>query len=335
MRLRILHVPDCPNVGVLEERLSDLVDRRPGVEVVREVVGTDDDAVAAGMAGSPTLLVDGVDPFAAPEQAPSVSCRLYPDETGHLDRAPSPAQLRRALHLDPRPPVSNAGPSPATALVGWRARAAPLDPVERRVHRMILRAFAGTGRPPSRAELDQFADGDSAVIDDVLGRLHRADVIRLDPAGQLAVAYPFSATPTRHRVRIRDGADAYAMCAVDALGISAMLGVDTEISSTDPLTAQPVTVQTVDGESSWRPDTAVVIVAAAAEGAEGPSADSCCSSINFFASRQTADVWNTSHSRLAAGILDPADAERFARRIFESLDCRRRLKTGPVSPPEF
>jgi hypothetical protein len=39
---------------------------------------------AAGVAGSPTLLVDGTDPFTVPGQAPSVSCRLYRDESGRL-----------------------------------------------------------------------------------------------------------------------------------------------------------------------------------------------------------------------------------------------------------
>ena len=29
------------------------------------------------MTGSPTLLVDGADPFARPGQPPSISCRLY------------------------------------------------------------------------------------------------------------------------------------------------------------------------------------------------------------------------------------------------------------------
>lgn len=321
MRLRILHVPDCPNVAVLEERLDGLLGGRPGIEVVREVVDTDDAAAAAGMTGSPTLLVDGADPFAEPEQAPSVSCRLYRDEAGRLDRTPSASQLRRALHLDPPPPASgrevDSGRSTATALVSWRSRAAPLDPVGRRLHRMILRAFASTGGPPSRAEMSQLADDDSAAIDEVLARLHRADVLRLDPAGRLAVAYPFSAAPTRHRVRILGGADVYAMCAVDALGISAMLGADTEISSTDPLTGEPVAVQTVDGEASWRPDTAVVIIPAQA--GEGPSADCCCSSINFFASRRTADAWAAAQPDRAAEILDPAEAEQLARRIFGSL----------------
>lgn len=49
------------------------------------------------MTGSPTLLIDGTDPFAVPGQAPGLSCRLYRDETGRLVRAPSVEDLRRAL----------------------------------------------------------------------------------------------------------------------------------------------------------------------------------------------------------------------------------------------
>jgi hypothetical protein len=59
----------------------------------------------------------------------------------------------------------------------------------------------------------------------VLTALHDIDAIRLAPDGQIAVSYPFSATPTRHRVRIgapgNNVVDVDAMCAIDALGISA------------------------------------------------------------------------------------------------------------------
>jgi hypothetical protein len=49
------------------------------------------------MHGSPTLLVDGADPFAAPGQVPSLSCRLYRDESGRAEGAPSVDALRRAI----------------------------------------------------------------------------------------------------------------------------------------------------------------------------------------------------------------------------------------------
>jgi len=319
VRIRILHVSDCPYVAVLRQRLDDLLTDGPlDVQVVSEVVDSEDAAAAAGMAGSPTLLVDGADPFAEGEPAPSLSCRLYRDESGRRDRAPSTAQLRRALQLEPppSPPEQVDSRRPATALLSWRARTAPVDPLDGRVHRMILRTFASTGRPPSRAELNRLA-ADPAAIDQVLARLHRGDVLRLDAAGTPAVAYPFSAAPTRHRVQILGGAEVYAMCAIDALGISPMLGADTRISSTDPLTAQQVTVQTDGGDASWRPDTAVVVVPARA--GEGPSADCCCSSINFFVDRRTAQAWTAAHPDIDAEILSSTDAEPLARRIFGSL----------------
>jgi hypothetical protein len=40
-------------------------------------VTTQDDAERLGMTGSPTLLADGIDPFARPGRLPGISCRLY------------------------------------------------------------------------------------------------------------------------------------------------------------------------------------------------------------------------------------------------------------------
>jgi hypothetical protein len=65
MRLDILQVPDCPNAVVLETRLALLLATHPHIEVRRHVVAAEDDAVRLGMTGSPTLLIDGADPFAA------------------------------------------------------------------------------------------------------------------------------------------------------------------------------------------------------------------------------------------------------------------------------
>jgi hypothetical protein len=97
MRLLILHVPDCPNTAVLESRLVPILASRPDVHVTREVITTDDQARRRGMAGSPTLLLDGRDPFARPGQQPSLSCRLYPGDDGRPGPAPSEQQLLAAL----------------------------------------------------------------------------------------------------------------------------------------------------------------------------------------------------------------------------------------------
>lgn len=97
MKIEILHVPDCPNSGVLTDRLATLIADRGDVVVTQRVIRDHAEAATHGMSGSPTLLVDGVDPFAAAAAASSLSCRLYRDETGAVSGAPSLAQLRAAL----------------------------------------------------------------------------------------------------------------------------------------------------------------------------------------------------------------------------------------------
>jgi hypothetical protein len=97
MHLTVLAVPDCPNAPVLEERLAAVVDGRADVSVSHEVIASEPDAASRGMHGSPTLLIDGVDPFAVPGQEPSLSCRLYRDDEGRATGAPSVGQLRQAI----------------------------------------------------------------------------------------------------------------------------------------------------------------------------------------------------------------------------------------------
>jgi hypothetical protein len=101
MRLLILHVPDCPGLAILESRLGPLLAARPEIRVTTQVVRTEDEATRLGMAGSPTLLADGADPFARPGQRPTLSCRLYPDERGRTGPAPTAAQLRALLTCRP------------------------------------------------------------------------------------------------------------------------------------------------------------------------------------------------------------------------------------------
>jgi hypothetical protein len=97
MELTLLAVPDCPNISALEERLAAALADHPDVVVRRREIASEREAAQAGMHGSPTLLVDGVDPFAGPGQAPSLSCRLYWDATGRAEGAPSVEALRRVL----------------------------------------------------------------------------------------------------------------------------------------------------------------------------------------------------------------------------------------------
>src|SRR5215510_3560508 len=97
IELTLLAVPACPNAAIFEERLAAALVGHPGVVVQRREIADEREAAEAGMHGSPTLLIDGEDPFAAPGQPPSLSCRLYRDATGQAEGAPSVAALRQAL----------------------------------------------------------------------------------------------------------------------------------------------------------------------------------------------------------------------------------------------
>ena len=97
MELTLLTVPDCPHAAVFEQRLAAALADHPGAVVRRREVADEQEAATAGMRGSPTLLIDGTDPFAGPDAAPSLSCRLYRDEAGRPGGAPSVQALRQAL----------------------------------------------------------------------------------------------------------------------------------------------------------------------------------------------------------------------------------------------
>src|SRR5260370_18098273 len=96
MELVVLIVPACPNAAAFEKRLAAALAAHPGAVVRRREIADEREAADAGMHGSPTLLVNGTDPFAAPGQPPSLSCRLYRDAEGPPGPPPPVEALRQA-----------------------------------------------------------------------------------------------------------------------------------------------------------------------------------------------------------------------------------------------
>ncbi|MEV4445575.1 MULTISPECIES: thioredoxin domain-containing protein [Streptomyces] len=141
MRITLLTVPDCPNARLARERIGQALDGR-AAEV--ELVEVADEAQAArlGMTGSPTVLVDGADPFAVPGAAASVSCRLYRGPDGRTEGAPSVADLQRALHVAEVGEDCDCLPMDAAGR-GGRGRLAPVTRGLRAVQQAILRSPVG------------------------------------------------------------------------------------------------------------------------------------------------------------------------------------------------
>jgi hypothetical protein len=97
MDVTVLAIAGCPHVALLEERLAAALAGGPPPVIIRRVITDPGEAARAGLHGSPTVLLDGSDPFATPGQAASMSCRLYDNGTGQLEGAPSVGRLRRAI----------------------------------------------------------------------------------------------------------------------------------------------------------------------------------------------------------------------------------------------
>jgi hypothetical protein len=193
----------------------------------------------------------------------------------------------------------------------------------RAVHQQMLRSFAATGAPPDAAALDAAAVDWARTAQEVLADLHEEDFLRLDDAGQVRAAYPFSAVPTPHLVQIEKGPRVYSMCAVDALGIAAMLGAGTRITSADPRTGEPVTVTVQAGgqQAKWEPAAAVVFVGRVAPDRcsdPGPlvAAGVSCGYTSFFTDRASAAGWARAQPDVVGQILEQAAALRLGTQIF-------------------
>jgi hypothetical protein len=93
--VEVLHVPDCPNVDEIRERLASAAAQASiGIEIRSRVVDDETEARRLGMRGSPTVRIPGSLREPAEEAAPgSVSCLL---------RLPTIEELRAALHAAAR-----------------------------------------------------------------------------------------------------------------------------------------------------------------------------------------------------------------------------------------
>ncbi|MEU0596938.1 alkylmercury lyase family protein [Streptomyces sp. NPDC006393] len=315
MHITVLTVPDCPNAPVVRERIARALDGRSAqVELVE--VDSEEQAARRGMTGSPTVLIDGVDPFAVPGAPASVSCRLYRGPDGAADRAPSLIDLGRALKGADGAGDCECPPMDAVGRNG-QGRLAPQAGGLRAVQHAVLHHFAANGAAPSADELGPVAATHGRRAADVLADLAAEDFLTLDDHGRIRAAYPFSAVPTPHRVRLASGISVSAMCAIDALGIPAMLGTDAVIASTDPMTGDAITVTSRGGHLTWQPSSTVIYIGQ--RSCTGPAADTACGALNFFTSHRTARTWATQHPHYTGRAVDQDHAEALGRAVFGAL----------------
>ena len=98
MRLEILHIDDCPNWAEAGTRVeAALTELGLGdVEVTYRLLTHSVEAAAVPFAGSPTILLDGVDAFPTGGRISDLACRVYRTDSGYAG-VPSVAQLVEAI----------------------------------------------------------------------------------------------------------------------------------------------------------------------------------------------------------------------------------------------
>jgi hypothetical protein len=313
-------MPECPNLDATRQLLhACLAEISLALEVIERV----------GAYPSPSVLIDGEDVTGADPHGPA-ACVLRPPTAEQIRTA-----LRAALAATAgagRDDDTGAGSAadeccrPGGPIRTDRPqRAAALPAQIRAVHRHVLRLFADTGTAPTPADLAEVAALVGVDADAALRRLAEDDFVAVDHEGCLVAAYPFSPTPTAHVVQV-GGVRVSAMCAIDALGIPAMLERDATITSVDPQTGQPVIVTVAGGVAVFDPAETVVVYAATGSGDR--SMDTCCSTINLFADPTSARAWIGAHPGLTATILDQDSALALGRDIFGPLLADPTPSTG-------
>ena len=98
MDVEVLVVAECPNEGsaltLVRQALDDVGLKR--VPIRTRVVSSTQDAEELGFVGSPTIRINGTDPFETRDRATGLACRVYV-ENGVRSGLPDLRTLRQAL----------------------------------------------------------------------------------------------------------------------------------------------------------------------------------------------------------------------------------------------
>lgn len=100
MEITLQYFDGCPNWEVTAAHLNELIDQQHVTASLHlHLIDTPEAAEEHAFRGSPTVLVDGVDPFADPDAPVGLSCRVYVTPQG-LVGSPTRDQLLEALQSD-------------------------------------------------------------------------------------------------------------------------------------------------------------------------------------------------------------------------------------------
>lgn len=197
--------------------------------------------------------------------------------------------------------------------VAARQRELPVELA--RVHRTILHSLYWRAAVPSRDEIAALLthrDADSA-----LAQLRKLDLVVFSKDGRLAGAYPMTTEPTPHRL-VLPGREINAMCAIDALSVTAMFGGTVEIRSQCRVTGEPVVIRQ-EGERilDASPETVMAGVRWQRP-CGGHAAHSLCMEMVFLKDAAAAQQWHAGALEYHS-LFNMEEAVEFGARFFKPL----------------
>lgn len=115
---------------------------------------------------------------------------------------------------------------------------ARLEAAVKQLHLDILRAYVEMGRSLTRREIEaRVPDPDAAIR-----LLAQYDMVVFDDAGEPVGAYPFTMEQREYRLSV-NGHQVHCMCALDALAVSPMFGIEVQIASRCAVTGDTISVR--------------------------------------------------------------------------------------------
>jgi hypothetical protein len=97
VNIELLLVPNCPHqVAAAELVATAVADTGVRATISQTIIATEELARERDFSGSPTILLNGVDPFASPQAPVALACRFYFTAEG-LRPVPGLVELRQAL----------------------------------------------------------------------------------------------------------------------------------------------------------------------------------------------------------------------------------------------
>jgi hypothetical protein len=98
MKVTIQYFDGCPHWKLADERVRRVLEgvSTDDVTLEYELIDSPERAERVGFHGSPTILVDGQDPFVTGIEQVGMSCRVFSTEDG-IQGAPTEADLRKLL----------------------------------------------------------------------------------------------------------------------------------------------------------------------------------------------------------------------------------------------